>query len=205
MSGTGEPARLPSFYNDLDGTLAESWRLIARGMADRRSPFHHPTLATLGADGRPRLRTLILRGCDVQERSLRLHTDTRSEKVSEIGLDPRVGLHFYDPAAKIQLRIEGSATLNTDNAVADAAWAGSRLFSRQCYGIAPGPGTAIAAADDFALPETSDAGTAPGRANFCAIKVQIESLEWLYLAAAGHRRALFRWPDERQQAGWLAP
>ena len=50
MSGTGEPARLPSFYNDLDGTLAESWRLIARGMADRRSPFHHPTLATLGVN-----------------------------------------------------------------------------------------------------------------------------------------------------------
>ena len=205
MSGTGDPARLPSFYNDLDETLAESWRLIARGVADRRSPFHHPTLATLGADGRPRLRTLILRGCDVQERSLRLHTDRRSEKVSEISNDPRVGLHFYDPTAKIQIRIDGSATLNTDNATADAAWAGSRLMSRQCYGIAPGPGATIETADAFALPETSDAGTAPGRANFCSVTIRIESLEWLYLAVAGHRRALFRWPDERLQAGWLAP
>jgi pyridoxine/pyridoxamine 5'-phosphate oxidase len=205
MSGTGDPARLPSFYNDLDETLAESWGLIARGVQDRRSPFHHPTLATLGADGRPRLRTLILRGCDAPGRTLRLHTDARSEKVSEIRQDPRVGLHFYDPTAKIQLRIDGSATLNTDNAIADAAWAGSRLMSRQCYGIAPGPGTAIDAADAFALPETSDAGTAPGRANFCSITIRIESLEWLYLAVAGHRRALFRWPDERPQAGWLAP
>jgi hypothetical protein len=205
MSEPDVSARLPSFYNDLDETLAESWRLIARGVADRRSPFHHPTLATLGPDGRPRLRTLILRGCDVPGRNLRIHTDLRSEKVNEIARDSRVGLHFYDPSAKIQLRIDGVATLNTDNAIADAAWTGSRLFSRQCYGIAPGPGTVIAAADGFELPETSDAGTSPGRVNFCAITIKINSLEWLYLAAAGHRRALFQWNESALKAQWLTP
>jgi len=205
MSGTDDPARLPSFYEDLDDTLAESWRRIARGVADRRSPFHHPTLATLGLDGRPRLRTLILRGCEAPARMLRLHTDARSDKVEEIGRDPRVGLHFYDPTAKIQLRIAGSATLHTGDPIADAAWAGSRLMSRQCYGIAPGPGTPVGSGGDFILPAVSETETAAGRANFCAITIRIESLEWLYLAVAGHRRALFRWNDERLLSKWLAP
>jgi pyridoxamine 5'-phosphate oxidase len=196
---------IPSFYNDLDETLAESWRLIARGVADRRSAFHHPTVATIGADGRPRLRTVILRACGVIHRSLRFHTDIRSDKVSEIGCDPRVSLHFYDPSSKIQLRLDGTATVNTDNAVADAAWEASRDFSRQTYGIAPAPGAVIAAGADFTLPEANYEATANGRVNFCAVTVEIEGLEWLYLASAGHRRALFRWDSGGASRQWLAP
>jgi pyridoxamine 5'-phosphate oxidase len=196
---------VPSFYDDLGQTLAESWRLIARGVADRRSAFHHPTVATLGDDGRPRLRTVILRGCDVSSRVLRFHTDLRSEKVSEIRRDNRISLHFYDPGSKIQLRLEGTAEINTHNALADAAWAGSRVFSRQCYGIVPGPGTTIGNGQDFSLPETTDTATAAGRTNFCAVTVHVERLEWLYLASSGHRRALFRWDEGTFDARWLAP
>jgi pyridoxamine 5'-phosphate oxidase len=195
----------PSYYNDLDETLAESWRLIARGVADRRSAFHHPTVATLAMDGRPRLRTVILRACDVSHRSLRFHTDVRSEKVSEIRRDPRASLHFYEPSSKIQLRLEGVATVNMDNDVADAAWAESRDFSRQAYGIMPGPGAEIPAGADFTLPEPSHEATAPGRVNFCAVTVKIKSLEWLYLASAGHRRALFRWDSSGAKGQWLTP
>lgn len=196
---------IPSFYDDLPETLSESWRLVARGVTDRRSPFHHPIVATIGLDGRPRARTVILRGCDAASRSMRFHTDARSEKIAEIGQDPRVALHFYDPGAKIQVRIEGRASLHREDAVADAAWAGSRLFSRQCYGVAPAPGAPIDQGGDFALPETTEEATAGGRANFVAVVVSVERLEWLYLAAAGHRRAAFSWRDGNLQAGWRAP
>ncbi len=195
----------PSFYDDLAETLAEAWRLIARGVADRRSPFHHPVVATAGLDGAPRARTVILRGCDVAGRVLRFHTDLRSEKAAEIAARPDVALHFYDPGAKIQLRLSGTAALHRDDQVADAAWAGSRLFSRQCYGVAPGPGTPIAAGGDFTLPEATDEGTAAGRAHFAAVMVHVASLEWLYLAAAGHRRARFDWSSGSPQAVWLTP
>jgi pyridoxamine 5'-phosphate oxidase len=195
----------PSFYDDLDGTLAEAWRLIARGVADRRSAFHHPVVATLGLDGTPRARTVILRGCDAAGRVLRFHTDQRSEKVREIAACPDVALHFYDPGAKIQLRLAGRATAHRDDAVADTAWAGSRVFSRQCYGIAPGPGTPIAAGEDFSLPDTTDEATAAGRAQFVAVTVEIVTLEWLYLAAAGHRRARFDWTGGALKASWLTP
>jgi pyridoxamine 5'-phosphate oxidase len=195
----------PSFYNNLDETLAESWRLIGRGTADRKSGFHHMTVATVALDGRPRLRTVILRGCHAAARSLRFHTDNRSEKTVEIAAEPRVSLHFYDPAAKIQLRCDGLATIHTDDAVADAAWLATRTFSRQCYGITPGPGTTIAAGEDFSLPPTTEEATAPARANFAATLIRIETMEWLYLASSGHRRALFDWTSGTLSARWLAP
>jgi pyridoxamine 5'-phosphate oxidase len=195
----------PSFYDDLAETLAEAWRLIARGVADRRSPFHHPVVATNGLDGQPQARTVILRSCDVPTRTLRFHTDARSEKAREIAQDPRLTMHFYDPGAKIQVRLSGHATLHRDGAVADAAWSGSRVFSRQCYGITPGPGSAITAGGAFSLPEITDEATDIGRAQFTAVTVEATRLEWLYLAAAGHRRARFMWSDGSLQGGWLAP
>lgn len=193
----------PAFRDDLGATLSEAWRLLARGVADRRHGFHHPVLATSGIDGRPRARTVILRGVDAAARTLRFHTDARSEKVAEMAREERVALHFYDGGAKAQVRIEGSATIHADDAVADAAWAGSRPLSRACYGTEPAPGLAIAAAQAFTLPPEGE--TDAGRANFRAVVVRAECLEWLWLAHGGHRRALFPFGTATAQAQWLVP
>ncbi len=197
--------QIPPFASSLADILAESWRLLARGVTDRRSVFHQMTVATIGLDGRPRLRTVVLRGCDVATRKLRFHTDNRSDKINEIRRDNRVGLHFYDATAKIQLRIEGLATLHTDDAFADAAWAKAQIMSRQCYGIAPGPGTPLENGGDFALPALTDESTAAGRAFFCVAMIEVQSLEWLFLAASGHRRARFTHAADGSTSQWLAP
>jgi pyridoxamine 5'-phosphate oxidase len=55
-------APIPAFYDDIEATLAHALALLVRGVPDRRSPFHHPVVATIGTDGRPRLRTVVLRG-----------------------------------------------------------------------------------------------------------------------------------------------
>jgi pyridoxamine 5'-phosphate oxidase len=195
----------PSFYDDLGETLAEAWRLMARGVADRRSAFHHPALATAGADGAPEVRTVILRACDVAGRSLRFHTDQRSGKARELAANPRAALHFYDPGSKIQLRAAGRAALHANDAVADAAWAGSRPISRQVYGVMPGPGAEIASGGAFRMIDGEGAEDAPGRANFMAVVLEVQRLEWLYLAAAGHRRALFTWDGGTLRSAWLSP
>jgi hypothetical protein len=196
----------PAFYDDLDATRAEALRLFAAGVGDRRSPFHTPTLATIGlSNAHPRLRTVVLRAFEAERPSLRFHTDRRSQKIAEIRANPQVAVHGYDPAAKIQIRIEGWARQHVDDAVADAAWAGSRLMSRQCYGTEPGPGSAIAEGGAFTLPEPTAEETARGREHFCAVTVEIGSLEWLYLAQSGHRRAHFDWTGDGWFGRWLAP
>ncbi len=194
----------PRFYDDLDETLREAWRLLVLGVTDRRSPFHTPALATLREDGSPSIRTLVLRAVDRNARTLRFHTDVRSDKFREITVQPRIALHFYDPARKIQLRVNGRARLHTGDAIAADAWCATRPFSRACYRVEPPPGRVV---DDprsvWAAPDPEQADA--GHENFAAVYVGVESLEWLYLAARGHRRARFVWDSLRLTADWLAP
>ena len=46
---------------------------------------------------------------------------------------------------------------------------------------------------------------AGGEENFSVIDIMIDQLEWLYLHASGHRRALFSWQNDHLTATWLAP
>ncbi len=187
----------PAFADDLAATREHAFALLARGVADRRSAFHTPTLATIGADGAPRLRTLVLRGFDAPTRTLRLHTDLRAGKCAELAADPRAALHIYDAHAQLQLRLSGRAVLHAHDAVAEAAWAASREFSRMCYAIGPAPGTPIDA------PPAAPSDAAAGRPHFAVLALRFDALEWLWLDASGHRRARFAFdPDS---ATWLVP
>jgi pyridoxamine 5'-phosphate oxidase len=188
--------------DDLDEVLVASWRLLARGTADRRAGFHTMTAATIGLDGRPRARTVILRGVDPLSRTLRFHCDRRTEKFTELSEDPRIALHGYDADTRIQLRIEGRAALHTDDAIAEEAWGRSPSSSRANYGTMPAPGTIIRTGGDYS---TTPVGKAAGRDDFCAVLVRIDCLEFLHLAPEGHRRARFRWESGRVEATWLAP
>ena len=51
----------------------EVWALWQRGVADRRSPFRTPAIATVGTDGQPEVRTVVLRDAELQSRTLTLH------------------------------------------------------------------------------------------------------------------------------------
>ncbi|MCA4920137.1 MAG: pyridoxamine 5'-phosphate oxidase family protein [Roseomonas sp.] len=190
----------PAFADDLSAGLQEAFRLLANAVPDRRSPLHTPTLASLDYAGAPSLRTVVLRGFDAGARSLRFHTDRRSDKAHGIARDPRVMMHFYDAALHVQMRVAGQAVLHLDDAVADAAWAASQRSSRMCY-AAPDAPSAIVAAPPPA-PKDSDIG----RPHFAAVVIGFHRLEWLWLAAAGHQRARFSWDEAGNlTAEWIAP
>jgi pyridoxamine 5'-phosphate oxidase len=160
-------APLPPWHDDLPGSLAHAWATLVRGAADRRHAFHTPSVATIGEDGGPRVRAVVLRGVEPATRTLRFHTDARSAKARELVADPRIAIHAYDAGAKLQLRLEGQATLHRHDAVAEAAWAATRPFSRACYRVATAPGTP---ADDplSALTEAGE-GEEAGREAFVAV------------------------------------
>jgi pyridoxamine 5'-phosphate oxidase len=182
----------------LDACLAEAFRCLARGVADRRHPFHTPTLATVAPDGAPEARTLVLRGFEATSRTLRLHSDARSGKVAALAREARCALHVYDAAAKLQLRLAGTAEVE-DGTAAEAAWQASRETARMVYAIKPGPGTPVGA------PPPAPRDAAAGRGFFRVILMRFESLDWLELAHDGHRRARFDWRGGALQASWLVP
>lgn len=189
----------PGWADDLQGSLAEAFRLLVRGVRDRRSAFHVPTLGSVGADGAPRLRSVVLRGFDARGRVLRVHTDRRSAKFAEIAADPRVSLHVYDAQAAVQVRISGRAALHAGDAVAAAAWAASPANCRMVYAIAPAPGTAVDRPPDAAR------DTAAGEADFSVLEIGFDRVEWLWLQAGGHRRAVFDWDGAAWAGRWLVP
>ncbi|MHB2166139.1 pyridoxamine 5'-phosphate oxidase family protein [Alsobacter sp. R-9] len=183
----------------LDEILTECKRLLSRGVADRRSPLHTPTVATIGSDGAPRLRTMVLRAFDPAARILRFHTDLRSAKACEIANDPRVAIHAYDPGTKLQLRLDGTALIHRfPDPVAAAAWEASKPMSRICYATAVPPGTPLESPHPVA--EGGD-----GREHFGVVVVELGRLEFLWLSHTGHRRGVYRWTGGGVEAGWLAP
>lgn len=190
----------PSHADSLDEVLTAALRLLSRGVSDRRSAFHVPTLATADAAGLPRLRTVVLRNFDPALRCLTIHTDRRSAKIPEIRNRPRVALHVYDRSASLQLRLDGIAEIHVDDAVARNAWTHTAATSRLVYALQPPPGTPVQAPSDVV--EDQDTGAA----NFAVLQIIFDRLEWLWLSREGHRRAALSWNDAGERhATWLAP
>jgi pyridoxamine 5'-phosphate oxidase len=190
--------------DDLDAALNRAWALFAQGVATRRGPFHTPTFANVSDDGTPEARTVVLRAVSPETWTLRFHTDRRPQKFASLAARPHVTLHAYDPAAKVQVRLRGTAAPHTSDDVADAAWAASRPISRVCYAQGAAPGSLLET-PRLAVVQT---GTleATGRQNFAAVAITVDRLEWLYLLVHGHRRALFtRGADGAVTKQWLAP
>jgi len=185
----------------LDEIRADAFRLIARGVADRRSPFRTPTLATVGVDGRPRLRTVVLRAFDAAARRIVVHSDVRAAKVTEIGRDARVALHVWDDGGQVQVRLDGMAAVHA-GATARPDWDRLHPGSRASYRVRPGPGTAQS---DPANADADRVGEDEAFVNFAVIAVELTGMEWLHLARDGHRRAAFTWSDAGHAAAWLVP
>ncbi|MEO0601593.1 MAG: pyridoxamine 5'-phosphate oxidase [Myxococcota bacterium] len=191
---------------ELDDTLRTIWQLIGRGAADRRHGFHWPVVCTIGA-GAAEGRVVVLRGADPATRRVWFHTDIRSAKIEQLD---GLSWMFYDPKARMQVRIHGTTTLAGD-ATADREWDGLPASSRRTYLVEPAPGTALGdqwssgrpEADADRLPSPSE--TAPARANFAVVVTVVHRLESLKLGRAGHERARFEWLGDELHATWLVP
>jgi len=118
----------------------------------------------------------------------------------------------FDPEIKIQLRLRGAARIETSGPVADAAWAAASEYARRCYLAvgAPGspadrPGSGLPVEVEGIRP--SEEQLLPARENFAVLLIEPLSLDWLYLAHDGHRRAQFtrQAPGQDWQGTWVIP
>jgi hypothetical protein len=207
-----DPVSFPAYYDDLALSFEEAWSLIAAGVTNRNSPSHIPAVGTVDALGMPQLRIMILRDVSRDARTLRFHTDSRSIKAEQLRQNPATSVLIYDPAAKVQIRMSGKTHFTATGAVADIAWSASTPFARRCYMAEAAPGTPLAEPssglpDWIAGKQPEEEQLADYRANFAALLVEVDTIEWLYLANAGHRRARWQWDAlQNSWAGrWLIP
>ncbi|WP_108791531.1 pyridoxamine 5'-phosphate oxidase family protein [Erythrobacter sp. Alg231-14] len=180
---------------------------LERAANDRNSAMHVPTIVTSDVDAR----VMVLRDFDTDAWTLRFHTDTRAPKVSVIEHDPRIAVLFYDKSAKTQIRARGTGRIVRNDPIAQRAWENSDNFARRCY-LGEGPGT-ISEGPTSGLPaefegiEPTDAQLVPARANFSVLLIELEQLDWFYLAHTGHMRAQFEraGPGSDWSGRWVSP
>ncbi len=173
---------------------------LASGARGRRSDFHVIGIATLGADGAPRLRSVVLRSFEPHGVRLTFHTDSRSAKFAELSRDRRAAILAYDAGAKLQIRIEGQVELHSDDADSAAVWRGLPDGARQIYRGARAPGMR---AEPRGLDDTI--GEEDAERHFAVCRLAASMIDVLYLRAAGHRRAIGRIDDAGGlAANWVA-
>lgn len=192
-------------FESLDEIRADCATRLIRAARDRKSPMHTPVIVTADVDAR----VMVLRAFDAAAWTLRLHTDIRAPKAQAITADPRVAVVLYDKGAKIQIRLRGRGRIEAAGPVADAAWAASTNFARRCY-LGEGPGAASPVAtsglpSEFEGVEPDEAQLVPARENFAVLLIDVDTVDWLYLAHTGHVRAQFTRDGENWDARWVAP
>lgn len=192
-------------FETLEEVRRDWFGRLARAPRDRKCALHTPVVVSAPADAR----VMVLRAFDQEGAMLRFHTDARSPKVAAIAADPRMAVLFYDKSAKIQIRVQGAGRIESDGQIADAAWGSSHNFARRCY-LGEGPGS-VSDVPTSGLPpefegvEPDDEQLIPARGNFAVLLIDVEKVDWLYLAHTGHIRAQFTRAGEGWEGRWVTP
>ena len=178
---------------------------LSRAAVDKRSPLRNLIVATV-ADGTPRQRTLVLRRFERDPLRCLFYTDVRSDKLDDLQKNNRVSILGWHSKQRLQIRLSGTAHWENQTARCRDHWDALPVWGRKSYATELPPGTRIAAADDGLtelwrekpLPEHTEYAYP----NFALLEVQIETMELLELARAGHRRAV--WSADGT-GSWVVP
>ena len=166
---------------------------LTRGVKDRKHTFHTPVFSNINDETAIESRVVVLRQFDSQNMILNFHTDFRSPKVSSLQKINGSLFVFYDHKLKIQLRVKTISVINNQNTIAEELWGKTKLFSRKCYLTQKSPSSVTNIPEDgidenLKGKEPTLEESEKGYRNFTVVQNQIQEIDWLYLAASGHRR-----------------
>ncbi|HJM78271.1 MAG TPA: flavin-binding protein [Candidatus Pelagibacter bacterium] len=197
----------PAYYEDFKEIKKKIWSMLDDAVTNRSSQFRIPVFICgdhFDFDGR----IVVLRKSDQSNNLLQFHSDIRSVKIPKLKNNKNASLLFHDKNEKIQIRLKVECTVNHKNEVTKQSWSKTGHISRKCYLVDNGPGTESPTPTSGLKPELDNfeftmKQSEKGYENFTVIQCKIKSIEWLYLAAKGHRRA--RFDLETNKESWLVP
>jgi 3-hydroxyisobutyrate dehydrogenase len=197
----------PAYYEDFSEIKKKIWFMLNDSVTNRDSQFRIPTFICgdkSDFDGR----IVVLRRSDQKNNIVQFHSDLRSDKIKKLKNNSKAALLFYDKEEKIQVRLKVNCTINHENDITKESWLKTGHMSRKCYLVDNGPGTESPNPTsgiklelntfEFTMEESE-----VGYKNFTVIQCKVKSIEWLYLAAKGHRRAKFDLENNKEH--WLIP
>ena len=198
----------PTYYEDFTEIKNKIWSMLDYAIKDRSSPFRIPVFICGHQDDFDG-RIVVLRKSDQSDNTIQYHSDIRSNKIAKLKSNKNASMLFYDKEEKIQVRAKVVCSINHENEVTKQSWFKTGHMSRKCYLVDNGPGTESPTPTSGLKPELDNfeytmEQSQEGYKNFTVIQCKIKSLEWLYLAAKGHRRARFEFSDYTK-GYWLIP
>ena len=164
------------------------------------------TLATVGADGRPSTRVVLIKGVDA--RGLAWYSNFNSRKGQELAANPMAALQFHWVELERVVRIEGLVQ-RVDDAEADAYYASRPLDSRIGAWASPqsqvisGRAVLVAQAARYAAQFALSPPRPPHWGGFRLVPDRWEF--WQGRKSRLHDRLRYRWEDSRWQRERLAP
>lgn len=176
-----------------------AWRALLRGAREREGLMPQARwlqLATVAADGTPRVRTLVFRGW-AEAAALDLLSDGRSAKPAELVRQPAVELCWLLPRARCQFRLRGTLQRlppPQQQSERERHWRALTPGGRALWGW-PAPGLPFDRDAAFPAELTDDA---PMPVHFLLLRIDLNQVELLELSGHPHRRR--RWC---QRTGWL--
>ena len=197
----------PAYYEDFKEIKKKIWSMLDDAVTNRSSQFRIPVFVCGDQsifDGR----IVVLRKSDHSNNLVQFHSDIRSDKINKLKNNKNASMLFYDKEEKIQVRLKVECTINHNNEITKESWKKTGHISRKCYLVDNGPGTESSTPTSGLKPELDNfefttEQSEEGYKNFTVIQCKIKSIEWLYLAAKGHRRARFELDNNKEY--WLVP
>ena len=185
--------------------LDKIWDELILGLNSGKHPFHIFTVSTV-KNNKPDSRSVVLRTVDKENKSISFHTDLRSKKILQIKESENICALFYDKDSKIQLRIYGSASMETNSLLIKEKWNSSKEMSKLCYLNKIPPGEVINESKDYIYGKEELNNIELGIKNFSIINIKISQIDWLSLNHEGHQRMLINYTSNNKiEFDWVAP
>ena len=183
---------------------------LIRGVKDRKHTFHTPVFCNIGDQKAIESRVVVLREFDSNNMILNFHTDFRSPKIADLMQNNNSLFVFYDQKLKVQLRIKTISSINNQNIITEKMWERTKLVSRKCYLTQKSPSSVTSLPEDgiddtLKGKEPTLEESEKGYKNFTVVQNKIYQIDWLYLAASGHRRLKIILKDSIPSFNWIIP
>jgi hypothetical protein len=175
--------------------LTTVFRRLAQASMSPEDPFRTPVLATVGVDGMPAARHVVLREVQAADARLTAWTDARSAKCADIAATGRAAWLFWDPLQRLQVRLSGRAEVIERGSRCEATWEAISTTRRREYLAIVAPGAILAAEDP-------DRAAAPA---FAILDSWVDAADLLQLDRRGHRRARLSRVDSQWIGDWVEP
>ncbi|PTQ12774.1 pyridoxamine 5'-phosphate oxidase [Sphingomonas oleivorans] len=195
----------------IGGMTDDPFALFERWLADAKAMEPNDpnamAVATVGADGQPAVRMVLLKGHD--QRGFVFYTNLESRKAGELMANPRAALLFHWKSLRRQVRIEGPVSGVTD-AEADAYFA-TRARDSQLGAWASDQSRPLDARATFEarfaeVAERYRGGPVPRPPHWSGFRVVPERIEfWQDRPHRLHERRLFTRNGGNWHEGYLYP